>query len=314
MRKKEEIPIFLINGFLEAGKTRFLSFTMQQEYFQTDGRTLLIVCEDGEEEYTKELLSKTHTDMVTVSDVKEISSEKLIAMAAARDPERIIIEWNGVWPQSEFRIPDGMFLNQQITIIDTSTLDMYLTNMKPLLGQMLRFTEMVICNRADNIPEETLGRYYTQLKAMAQNAEIIFEGSKGEIKGDFNIELPYDINADHLVIKNDDFGYFYVDAMDRPERYDGKTVEIVGQVLRPDELGPDTMVVGRMVMTCCEADVQFLGIICKYAGADAYKNYDWVKIRGKIAAEEQEQYGGVGPIIHCSELVRTGKVDGYVGF
>ena len=312
--KKEDIPIFLINGFLEAGKTKFLKFTMEQEYFQTDGKTLLVVCEEGEEEYSKELLQNTHTDMVVVEDVKDITQDKLIAMAAARNPERIIIEWNGVWPQSEFRIPDGMFLNQQITIIDTASLDMYLKNMKPLMGQMLRFTEMVICNRADDIPEETLGKYYTQLKAMAQNAEIIFEGSEGEIRGDFNIDLPYDINADHLVIKNEDFGYFYVDAMDRPERYDGKTVEYTGEVLKPAELGDKALVPGRMVMTCCEADVQFLGLICKYDGAYAYKNRDWVKVRGKIAAEENEQYGGVGPVIYCNEVVRTGKIDGYVGF
>lgn len=42
------MPVFLINGFLEAGKTQFLQFTMQQDYFQTDGKTLLIVCEDGD--------------------------------------------------------------------------------------------------------------------------------------------------------------------------------------------------------------------------------------------------------------------------
>ena len=27
------MPVFLINGFLEAGKTQFLQFTMQQDYF-----------------------------------------------------------------------------------------------------------------------------------------------------------------------------------------------------------------------------------------------------------------------------------------
>ena len=41
----EIMPVFLINGFLEAGKTEFLSFTMEQEYVQTEGKTLLIVCE-----------------------------------------------------------------------------------------------------------------------------------------------------------------------------------------------------------------------------------------------------------------------------
>ena len=50
------MPLFLINGFLEAGKTQFLQFTMEQEYFQTDGKTLLIVCEEGDTEYDEALL------------------------------------------------------------------------------------------------------------------------------------------------------------------------------------------------------------------------------------------------------------------
>ena len=33
------MPLFLINGFLEAGKTQFLEFTMEQDYFQTEGKT-----------------------------------------------------------------------------------------------------------------------------------------------------------------------------------------------------------------------------------------------------------------------------------
>ena len=49
--KGEGIPVFLINGFLESGKSSFIQFTMEQEYFQTEGNTLLLLCEDGEVEY-----------------------------------------------------------------------------------------------------------------------------------------------------------------------------------------------------------------------------------------------------------------------
>ena len=50
----DRMPLFLINGFLEAGKTAFIKFTLQQDYFQSEGKTLLIVCEEGEEEYEEE--------------------------------------------------------------------------------------------------------------------------------------------------------------------------------------------------------------------------------------------------------------------
>ena len=310
----EEIPVFIINGFLESGKTQFLRFTMAQEYFQTEGNTLLLVCEEGDEQYPEKLLKDTHTKLLQIDDINELTCEKLKAMEAAYNPERVIIEWNGIWQMDDLRLPDGWFLNQQITIVDTSTFDLYLTNLKPLLGQMLKYTEMVICNRADDISEEKLGSYYMQLKAMAQNAEIIFEGEDGEIRGDFNIELPYDIDADFIQVKPEDFGYFYVDMMDRPERYDGKRVEYTGELLIPPELGGEAFVPGRTVMTCCEADMKFLGIICKYKGASAYSNGDWVKVRGTVRAEENEQYGGIGPVIYCDEVVRTTGIDEVVGF
>ena len=31
-----EIPIYLITGFLESGKTSFINFTVAQDYFQID--------------------------------------------------------------------------------------------------------------------------------------------------------------------------------------------------------------------------------------------------------------------------------------
>ena len=55
------MPVFVINGFLEAGKTQFITNTLQQDYFQADGTTVLILCEEGDTEYDKEILKKTRT-------------------------------------------------------------------------------------------------------------------------------------------------------------------------------------------------------------------------------------------------------------
>ena len=32
-------PVYVINGFLESGKTEFISFTLAQPYFQIKGKT-----------------------------------------------------------------------------------------------------------------------------------------------------------------------------------------------------------------------------------------------------------------------------------
>lgn len=312
----ERLPIFVINGFLEAGKTQFMKFTMQQEYFQTEGNTLLIVCEEGEEEYDKGLLESTHTTVKYIDDISDFTKEKMVEFTKEVDPERILIEWNGLWEQDKIQIPDIWYVNQMITIYDTSTLDLYIKNkdLKAYMGKMLKDSELVICNRADDIDEEILSTYHLQIKAMAPNAEIIFEGEEGEITGDFSINLPYNLDDSKLVIKPDEYGIFYVDAMDRTEKYDGKEVEFVAQVVRPDGIGDDILIPGRRAMTCCEADIQFLGFVCHYKGAKNFKNKDWVKVKGKIKYEMSPQYRAKGPVIYANDILLTGPIDGLVQF
>ena len=312
----ERLPIFVINGFLEAGKTQFMKFTMQQEYFQTEGNTLLIVCEEGEEEYDKELLESTHTTVKYIDDISDFTKEKMVEFTKEVDPERILIEWNGLWEQDKIQIPDIWYVNQMITIYDTSTLDLYIKNkdLKSYMGKMLKDSELVICNRADDIDEEILSTYHLQIKAMAPNAEIIFEGEEGEITGDFSINLPYNLDDSKLVIKPEEYGIFYVDTMDRPEKYDGKEVEFVAQVVRPDGIGDDILIPGRRAMTCCEADIQFLGFVCHYKGAKNFKNKDWVKVKGKIKYEMSPQYRAKGPVIYANDILLTGPIDGLVQF
>jgi len=312
----EQLPVFVINGFLEAGKTQFMKFTMQQEYFRTDGNTLLIVCEEGEEEYDEGLLESTHTTVKYIDDINDLTLQKMEELTKEVNPERILIEWNGLWEQDKLEIPNIWFINQMITIFDTSTLDLYIKNkdLKAYMGKMLRNSELVICNRADDIDEDTLSAYHLQIKAMAPNAEIIFEGEEGEITGDFSINLPYDLDDAKLVIKSEDYGVFYVDTMDRPEKYDGKEVEFTAQVVRPNGIDDDILITGRRAMTCCEADIQFLGFVCKYKGAKNFKNKDWVKVKGKIKFEMNKQYRAKGPVIYATEVLLTGPIDGLVQF
>ena len=155
----EVTPVFLINGFLEAGKTEFLSFTMDQDYFRTDGKTILIVCEEGDTEYDDALLADTKTSVVYVDSLDEITPDRLTELELLHQPERVLIEWNGMWNQDELKLPDDWNIYQQITIIDGSTFDLYIQNMKPLLGAMLRNSELVIVNRCDGIADEKLTSY-----------------------------------------------------------------------------------------------------------------------------------------------------------
>ena len=227
------MPLFLINGFLEAGKTQFLEFTMEQDYFQTEGKTLLIVCEEGDTEYDEKKLKKNRTAVVYVDDFSKLTPEYLNELEVIYRPERVIMEWNGMWNQDELKLPEDWFIYQQITIIDGSTFDLYVQNMKPLLGAMLRDSELVIMNRCDGISDEKLTSYRRIIRAMSRDSEIVLEDAEGEIEqATLEEDLPYDINADVIEIKPEDYGIWYIDCMDQPERYQGKTVEFTAMVLK----------------------------------------------------------------------------------
>ena len=298
------IPVYIINGFLESGKTSFIKFTLGQKYFQIPERTLLIVCEEGEVEYEKKLLRRSGTDMEIIEDQDDFTVEALEMLVKRYKPGRILIELNGMWNPKELKYPKDWEIEQQITTINASTFSMYYTNMKSLVSEHVRTSELVIFNRCDDAMTD-LPNYKRSIRAVNSAAEIIFEDSKGEVNVSLDEELPYDLNAD--IIELDDAGYamFYIDAMDNPDRYEGKVLSYVGNVMKPSKLPKGYFVPGRMAMTCCADDMAFLGYVCKYDKADDFAEKDWVRVVAKVHIENMEVYGGLGPVLYVQEAEKV---------
>ena len=310
-----KVPIYLITGFLESGKTSFLSFTLQQDYFQVEGKTLLVLCEEGEEEYDEEALKKSNTVVEVIDSEEELTPERLAAMDILHQPERVIIEYNGMWLVSKFEEmekPAGWGVEQHITCVDASTFQVYMANMKSLFMDMVRNADMVIFNRCQE--EDPLPSYRRSIKVVNQRAEIIFEDEEGELGDLFEDEMPFDIDAPVIDILPEDYGIWYFDCMDVPERYEGKTVEFTGMVLKSPEFPKNYFVPGRMAMTCCEADMTFLGFICKAREARNLENRQWVKVRAKIEYEEWQDYGGVGPVLYAESVEPAEPIKDIVQF
>ncbi|MBS5065803.1 MAG: GTPase [Hungatella hathewayi] len=306
------MPLFLINGFLEAGKTQFLQFTMEQDYFRTEGKTLLIVCEEGDTEYDEQLLKETRTAIVYIDSLADLTPAKLEELELLYNPERVLMEWNGMWNQDDLRLPKDWIVYQQVTIIDGSTFDLYLKNMKPLLGAMVRNSELIICNRCDGI--EDLEGYRRTLKAMNNRCEIVFEDEEGEIEEVSEADLPYDMSADVIEIAPRDYGIWYIDTMDKPDRYRGKVVEFTAMVLKSPNFPKNYFVPGRMAMTCCEADMTFLGYICKAREARKLETKEWVRVRARIEYEEWPDYQGTGPVLYAETVVPAEPINEIVQF
>lgn len=296
-------PVYVINGFLESGKTEFITYTLAQPYFQIGGRTLLIVCEEGENEYDAQLLKLSRTVLELIEDESQFQPAKLIELEKKYKPERIIIEYNGMWNYKEMKLPWHWKIEQQITTIDASTFPMYFTNMKSLLAEQIRSSELIIFNRCDGV--EDLSSYKRNIKAINQKAEIVFEDANGEINEIMEEDLPYDLKTDVIELDNDSYGIWYLDSLDHLERYEGKTVKFTAMVLKPKGFPTGYFVPGRMAMTCCADDMAFLGFACEYDRADALSDRQWVEVTAKVSKEYFADYQGEGPVLHALGVEQT---------
>lgn len=296
------VPIYLISGFLESGKTSFLNFTLGQEYFAIDGRTLLILCEEGEEEYDEEMLEENNVAVEVLEDEADLTYERLMSMAVIHHPERVVVEYNGMWLTSKFRemkMPKGWGIDQEITCVDASTYQVYVNNMKSQFMDMVRGADMVIFNRCRK--EDPLASFRRGIKVTNPAAEVIFEDEAGEIDDIFAEEMPFDLSASVVEILPEDYGIWYVDSLDHPEKYDGKTVRLKAKANIPPRRagGNNSFALGRMAMTCCSDDMQFLGYLCVYEKTGSLRTGDWLDVTAKVSVESRREYGGeVGLVLY----------------
>ncbi len=296
-------PVYMINGFLESGKTEFITFTLGQPYFRIKGKTLILLCEEGETEYEEALLRKSNSVIELIEDEEDFNPAHLLELEKKHKPERIIVEYNGMWNFKNMKLPRNWRIEQQITTIDGSTFPMYYTNMRSLLAEMIRGSEMIIFNRCDGITD--LNNYKRNIKAVNPSADVVFEDENGEIDEIFEDDLPYDLNAETIVLDNEGYGIWYLDSMDHLERYVGKKLEFVAMVLKPEGFPDNYFVPGRMAMTCCADDMAFLGYACEFAGAGTLKQKEWVKVTATVSKEYWEDYKGEGPVLHAVSVEKT---------
>lgn len=299
-------PVYIINGFLESGKTEFISYTLSQPYFQTKGTTLLILCEEGEVEYDEDILKNSRTVVEVVDEEAQMTAANLMELEKKYKPARIIIEYNGMWNFKNLKLPWHWRLEQQITTIDASTFQNYYTNMRSLLAEMIRKSELIIFNRCDGLTDQ-LSSFKRNVKAVNPQAEIIFEDKNGEVNQIFEEDLPYDLKGEKLVLDDYGYGIFYLDAMDNLDRYLGKTIQFKAMVLKPEGSDDAYFVPGRMAMTCCADDMAFLGYACKYDRCSTLANKDWVEVTATVHREFWKDYNGEGPVLHAISVVPTKK-------
>lgn len=265
-RERDGVPVYIITGFLDSGKTRFINEMLADPGFSEGERTLILRCEEGEEEYDPEFLKRSNSVVRDIEDVEDMQA-KLNAYDAEVLPERVIIEYNSTWMMTalyDAPKPDVWELAQIVTLVDSSTFEVYLTNMRTFMTDGLNEADLVLFNRCDeNTPKSKFRR---QTKALNNTVRCYFENLDGTTDdGITDEDLPYDMSKSPIEIADDQFGVWYLDTMEHADRYDGKLLKLKGQVVYMKDLPNKCYVLSRQAMTCCAEDIGGIGYVCKTA-------------------------------------------------
>lgn len=295
--------VYMIYGFLESGKTQFINFTLSQDYFYTEDTTLLIVCEEGIEEYDEDALQKRNVVVEVLEDFTDFNVTTLQELDEKYHPERIVIEYNGTWDCKNIMLPANWEMQQQLITVDGSTFETYFANMRVLFADMIRNSELLIMNRCDEIENQKLTAFKRSIKSINQGIEVVFEDEEGEI--DLPVEdedLPFDLKAPVVEIKPEHFGIWFIDMWDNAGRYEGKKFHVKAMAMRENGMAKNAFVMGRPAMNCCADDLVFMGVYCKYDGAKRLVNRQWIDMTFSVVQEFNEEYDGVGPVLYVHEL------------
>ncbi len=299
------IPLYLITGFLDAGKTTLLSDTLNMDYFNDGQRTVLLMCEDGEEEYDQEFLSKRNCRLIPVEDPEQLTTEFLKEIDRRYQPERVLLEYNGMWPGqllADLKLPRNWGLYQAIHVVDGSTFEMYLKNMQSMFIDLVSNADMVLFNRCT--PDMPLSGWKRSVRAVNRMCEIVFEDVKGE---ELEVEdiLPYSLEAPRIGLEDADYGIWYLDIQEHPDRYVGKTITYKAQAMTGMKLPRGTFVPGRNAMTCCVEDIRFFGFLCKYDKARSLKKGEWITVTAEIKWEHADVYEDEGVVLYAQSVERA---------
>ena len=361
-----EIPVYLFVGFLESGKTKFIQETFEDPNFDSGDKTLLLVCEEGEEEYNQKKFAFPGVTLYNLEDKAELNPQNLAKLAKEADAGRVVIEYNGMWLLQDLanNLPENWIVYQCIATADGTTALTYArdnsmrallldkiarselivfnraeavnndaarqelhklvrqasrkcdiayefadgttaltyardNSMRSLLLDKIARSELIVFNRAEAVNnDEARQELHRLVRQASRKCDIAYEFKDGSVAyDDIPDPLPFDVNAPVIDIHDDDFGIWYMDCQDEPQKYTGKTVKFLAQVCQTNRAGTNSFVPGRFAMTCCVQDIQFVGFPCSYDGYKALEQRSWVRVTAKVGYKFHNIYRGKGPVL-----------------
>ena len=273
----KKIDTTLVYGFIEAGKTTCIQGQILNGFFHAHGTTLILCFEEGEVGYDERALSP-HQTRVAFYRGGEAVPTFCRRMLQQYNPNRVIVEMNGMRAGLRDKLPRELRVVRSIMLIDGSTLPVYMANMRQHLQKMVIASDVIIFNRCQG--KRDLLAYSPVFQLMNYRADFLWINAEGKPEKAFDAPSPLDQQADSIEVDEANYISFILTALIHPECCDGKALRLSGQY-RDGRIG-------RSVMTCCPADLQFLGIPCE--GLNCPDNA-WISVRGtgEVGADDSGQ-------------------------
>lgn len=296
--KTNDIPVYLFTGFLEGGKTKFIQETLEDERFNNGERTLLLVCEEGEEEYAPDQFAAPNVVIKVVEEESELTMLNMRNWLSESGAERVVVEYNGMWMLDSLynAMPERWMVYQEFLFVDARSFVSYNSNMRNLVYDKLRSSQLVVFNRYnDSIDKMELHKI---VRGASRRSDIAYEYEDGTVVyDDIEDPLPFDLNADVIEIGDDDYAIWYRDMSEEPQKYENKLVRFKCRYLKRKKVPAGHFIVGRHVMSCCVDDIQFAGLICSWADSDSIVGDSWHILTARVNHKFSRAYGKKGPVL-----------------
>ena len=284
----DRVKAYIVNGFLDAGKTRYIQECVFGGFFHKRGSTLILAFEEGETEYDEEKLRGFRTEVAYCGE-EDAASFCTAALERFR-PDRVYVEMNAMREGLRESLPEELQVVFTVTLLDGTTLPLYYNNMRQLVQNMIAASDMAIFRRCPD--KAALSPYAVPFRLMNRRCDFLWQSEMGYSEKAFGRQLPYDIAASRLEIREEDYPVWHLDSHENPAAYEGKTVTFDAQVRSRDDLPEGCRFLGRSVMTCCIRDIQFLGFVCECPESDALREGSWVRVTAEALLREDRYHAG----------------------
>lgn len=303
----QDINVYLFLGFLDSGKTKFIQETLEDPRMENGEKTLLLVCEEGEEEYEPSRFKVKGVEIEYLDGADELTEANLTYLTKKHNATRVVVEYNGTWLLQQFfdAMPESWIINQMMTFFDASDFISYNKNMRQLVFDKINMTQMVVFNRFKG--EYSRDEFHKIVRGISRRPDIVYEYIGGKaVFDDIEDPMPFDVNAPVIEISDRDFAWFYRDLSENPQQYIGKTVSFKGMAAVSKKVPKGCIVIGRFIMTCCEADIAYDGFALKVNGLlSDIVTKDWLNVKAKVGYEYSAVYRQQGPVLSAISLTRA---------